>query len=42
VSIRKRTWKSNGSEKTAWCVDYIDQQGKRHLKTFATRKEADA
>ena len=42
MSIRKRTWKSNGSEKSAWCVDYIDQHGKRHLKTFATKKEADA
>jgi integrase len=42
MSIRKRTWKSKGVERTAWVVDYVDQQGKRRLKTFATKKEADA
>jgi integrase len=42
MSIRKRTWKSNGSEKTAWCVDYCDQQGNRRLKTFALKKDAEA
>jgi integrase len=42
MSIRKRTWKSRGVEQTAWVVDYVDQRGKRRLKTFATRKEADA
>jgi integrase len=42
MSIRKRTWKSNGSEKTAWCVDYTDQHGKRRLKTFDLKKDAEA
>jgi integrase len=42
MSIRKRTWKSNGSEKTAWCVDYVDQSGKRRLKTFTLKKDAEA
>jgi integrase len=42
VSIRKRVWISRGNEKSAWVVDYCDQMGKRRLKTFATRKEADA
>jgi len=42
ASIRKRVWKTNGVEKTAWVVDYTDQAGKRRLKTFATKKEADA
>ena len=41
MSIRKRTWKSNGSEKTAWCVDYVDQSGKRRLKTFTLKKAAE-
>src|SRR3954447_25844622 len=43
MSIRKRTWKtSKGEPKEAWVVDYVDQAGKRHLKTFARKKEADA
>jgi integrase len=42
ASIRKRTWKSGGEEKTAWIADYFDQQGKRHIKTFSTKKAADA
>jgi integrase len=42
ASIRKRVWKTNGVEKTAWVVDYTDQSGKRRLKTFGTKKEADA
>lgn len=42
ASTRKRTWTSRGIERTAWVVDYVDQTGKRRLKTFATRKEADA
>lgn len=42
MSIRKRSWKtSKGEAREAWVVDYVDQAGKRHLKTFA-RKEADA
>ena len=42
ASIRKRTWKSKGVEQVAWVVDYKDQQGKRAIKTFATKKEAEA
>jgi integrase len=42
MSIRKRIWKSRGVEQTAWVVDYVDQLGKRRLKTFGTKKEADA
>jgi integrase len=41
MSIRKRTWKSNDAEKTAWCVDYVDQHGTRRLKTFALKKDAE-
>jgi integrase len=44
MSVRKRTWNSgsDGATKEAWIVDYADQHGKRHLKTFARKKEADA
>jgi integrase len=43
VSVRKRTWKSpSGEMKEAWIVDYVDQHGDRHLKTFAKKRDADA
>jgi integrase len=42
MSIRKRTWKSCGKERTAWVVDYVDQHGKRRLKTFELKKHAEA
>ncbi len=43
MSVRKRTWTTpKGAEKTAWVVDYADAGGKRRLKTFARKKEADA
>lgn len=43
MSIRKREWTTpKGELKTAWVVDYKDTRGKRRLKTFARKKEADA
>lgn len=43
MSVRKREWTSpKGEAKTAWVVDYTDSAGKRRLKTFARKKEADA
>jgi integrase len=43
VSVRKRTWKSPGGEvREAWVVDYVDQHGDRHIKTFAKKRDADA
>ena len=43
MSIRKRSWIApNGERKEAWVVDYRDQHGARHIKTFARRKDADA
>lgn len=42
MAIRKRTWTSGGTERTAWVVDYQDQTGKRRLKTFKTKKAADS
>lgn len=41
MSVRKRTWTRKGATKEAWVVDYVDQAGKRHIKTFARKKEAD-
>jgi integrase len=42
MSVRKRAWTtSRGVEKEAWVVDYVDQTGKRRLKTFAKKKAAD-
>jgi len=43
VSVRKRAWTdAKGAEKSAWVVDYTDTAGKRRLKTFKLKKEADA
>jgi integrase len=42
MSIRRRTWKTGDQIKTAWVADYFDQAGKRRMKTFATKKAADA
>jgi integrase len=42
MSVRKRTWtNAKGETKDAWVVDYVDQQGLRHIETFARKKEAD-
>ncbi|WP_413989344.1 tyrosine-type recombinase/integrase [Labrys okinawensis] len=41
MSIRKRTWKTaKGEVKEAWVFDYVDQAGKRHIKTFDKKKDA--
>ena len=43
MSIRNRTWKTaKGEAKEAWVVDYVDQAGKRRLKTFRLQREAKA
>jgi hypothetical protein len=43
MSVRKREWTTaKGEARSAWIVDYNDQGGKRRLKTFARKKEADA
>ncbi|KXF78550.1 integrase [Paramesorhizobium deserti] len=42
MAVRERVWTTKGVEKKAWVCDYFDQKGKRHLKTFRTKKEADA
>ncbi len=43
MSVRKREWTTpKGEQKAAWVVDYRDAAGKRRLKTFTKKKEADA
>jgi integrase len=43
MSVRRRSWTNrDGSQSDAWLVDYIDQRGRRHIKTFERRKDADA
>jgi integrase len=42
MSVRKRKWTTRlGEAKEAWVVDYADQQGDRHIRTFERKKEAD-
>ena len=39
MSVRKRTWAtSKGEQKEAWIVDYTDQNGERHIETFARKR----
>ena len=43
MAVRKRIWKTkSGVAREAWVVDYIDQQGDRHIETFARKKDADS
>jgi integrase len=43
MSVRERKGVTrSGEEREAWVVDYADQQGKRHIETFAKKKDADA
>lgn len=42
MSVRRREWTTpKGEAKTAWVCDYVDMAGKRRLKTFAKKKDAD-
>jgi hypothetical protein len=43
MSVRRRTWQNHdGSQGTAWIVDYVDQAGHRHTKNFERKRDADA
>jgi integrase len=43
VSVRKRTWrKADGSQGEAWVAAYTDYEGKRRIRSFEKRREADA
>ncbi|SER57390.1 Site-specific recombinase XerD [Faunimonas pinastri] len=42
ASVRKRKWVApDGADREAWIVAYTDQGGKRRLKTFDKKKDAD-
>jgi integrase len=41
ASIRKRSWATEDGLKSAWQVDFVDQQGKRRHRQFQRRKDAD-
>jgi len=42
ATVRKRSWQSGDEIRTAWVADYFDQDGRRHIKTCRTKKEADS
>ena len=42
AKVRKRTWTTKDGQKTAWLVDYKDQDGKRRFQTHDKKKDADA
>ncbi|QAY95111.1 site-specific integrase [Methylovirgula ligni] len=42
MAIRKRTWATAKGAKEAWISDYVDQSGRRHIKTFERKKDAEA
>ena len=43
MSVRKRTWTNqDGSKGQAWVAEYTDHEGKRRLRTFETKQEADS
>jgi integrase len=43
MSVRKRTWESrDGSRGEAWVVNYTDRSGKRRLKTFERKRDAES
>jgi integrase len=42
MSVRKRVWTTRrGEAKQAFVVDYIDQDGDRHIRTFDKKKDAE-
>jgi integrase len=43
MSVRKREWTTTkGETRQAWILDYVDQDGDRHIRTFERKKDADA
>jgi len=43
MSVRKRTWTNqDGSKGQAWVAEYTDHEGKRRLRTFETKQQADS
>src|SRR4029079_2854459 len=41
MSVRKRVWTTRlGEQRERWIVDYVDQDGDRHIQTFDKKGEA--
>jgi integrase len=42
MSVRRRKWTTRkGEAKECWVVDYVDQNGDRHIQTYERKKDAD-
>ena len=42
MAVRKRKWVTKAGEaREAWIVDYVDQHGRRHIKTCKRKRDAD-
>ena len=43
MSVRKRVWTNgDGSQGEAWIAEYTDFDGKRRIRTFEKKRDADA
>ena len=42
MSVRKRTWQNRDGSQGAWVVAYTDQAGKRRIRSFDRKRDADA
>jgi integrase len=42
MAVRKRVWGEGASQRQAWVVDYFDGAGKRRLRTFKRKIDADS
>jgi integrase len=43
MSVRKREWVTRkGEHKEAWVADFVDNAGRRQIRTFSQKKKADA
>src|SRR2546421_300396 len=43
MAVWKRTWRNaNGEESSHWCADYKDSTGRRVVKSFGLKRDADA
>lgn len=40
MTVRERIWEWKGEARRSWVADYVDQHGKRHIKTFKLKKDA--
>lgn len=41
MSVRQRRWQHKGEHKAVWVCDFRGPDGKRHLRTFTKRADAE-